>query len=375
MKAFFLALLLSLGVWSPPLWAQTFKGLYADSPQPTLEAPLQWLAVPKPAKTQDNSERNRWLAVFLSEAQAWPFQNATPSTQLPTNPTQDVWMRFTLAPTAKVGTWYLRIPRVNPTRVTLFSVDGQGVWTSEAAGNLVAPAQWPLRTRAPTFEIKTNTTGPRTYFLSLENQSVMAERPQLLSPIEYSTGAFGAGALIGVLVGTFSLLLILSVTAYALARNSVFLWLAAFVLSVLSNQLVLLGIAGWQLWPGSQHLNQNMPWATSLVALAAGIWLVAKASYAQDTHPWVYRLLGGLALCSLLLAVLTAVDLNAVPRDAKNIWTGLAIVSVLGAMAWLTLRGNRFNGWLLLGLMPIGVPALRHFVPVAWLHMTSHSIQ
>ncbi len=358
MKAIFLALLLVASLWSQFAGAQTFDGLYADSPQPTLEAPLQWVAVPKPSKTPGTSEQKLWPAVFLSAAQAWAFQDVTTSTQLPTSPTQDVWMRFTLAPTATVGTWYLRIPRVNSTRVTLFAVDGQGAWTSVTAGNLVAPAQWPLRTRTPTFEIKTNTAGPRTYFISLENQSVMAERPQLLSPIEYSTGDFGAGALIGVLVGTFSLLAVLSVTAYALARNTVFLWLAAFVVSMLFSQLVLLGLAGWQLWPGSQHLNQNMPWATSFVALASGTWLMARASYARDTHPWLYRLLGGFALGSLLLAALTAVELEAVPRSAKNIWTGLAIVSVLGAMAWLTLRGNKFNGWLLLGLVPIGLPAL-----------------
>lgn len=277
-------------------------------------------------------------------------------------------MRFTLAPTETVNTWYLRIPRVNPIQVTLFTRDMQGVWQAQAAGNLIAPAKWPLRTRAPTFELKTSTSAQQTFFIKFENSSVMAEQPQMLSAIEYITGAYGVGAMLGMLAGMFTLLVAGAVVAFLLSRNAVFLSLATFVLAMLVSQLVLLGYAGWQLWPDSQYLNQNMPWATSFIALAAGAWLVAKASYAQDTHPWLYQMLKSCALITALLGIAVAIEPSLLTRGAKNLWAALIVVAGMGALGWLTWRGNRFNGWLLLGMMPIGLSALnRVMYNLGWL--------
>ena len=367
MKAFFIALLLLIGQCGPIAYAESFQGLHHDSPKPKLAAPLQWLAVPH-ASEFAASPALALPAAFVNAPESFAFQDATPHTYLPTGPTQNVWMRFTLAPTATVDTWYLRIPRVNPVQITLFTLDARGAWLGQSAGNLVAPAQWPLRTRVPTFEIKTSTTKAQAYFVRFENQSIMAERLQMLSSVEYITGAFGLGAMIGVLGGIFILLAALSVAAYGLARNTVFLWLAVFAALILFNQLVLLGFAGWQMWPDSQHLNRNMPWSTSFLALASGTWLMAKASYAQDTHPRLHQLLAVAATLSLVAAAGAAVAVDFMPRSVKNVWTGLVVVLVLGTTAWLTLRGNRSNGWLLLGLAPIALAALNRVVyNLGWL--------
>lgn len=204
-ESVFLAVVFLAIHWGQLAGAQTFDGVYTDSPQPKLSEPLQWLVVLKPANKLDAGAEAVLPVVFITAPQTWPFQNATPRTQLPTSPTQNVWMRFTLAPTATVNTWFLRVPRVNPVKITLFSRAAEGAWQAQSAGNLVAPAQWPLRTRTPTFELKTSITQAQTYFICLENQSVMAELPQMLSAIEYITAAYGVGAMVGVLIGVFSL--------------------------------------------------------------------------------------------------------------------------------------------------------------------------
>ena len=95
---------------------------------------------------------------------------------------------------------------------------------------------------------------------------------------------------------------------------------------------------------------------------------MAKASYAQDTHPRLHQLLAVAATLSLVAAAGAAVAVDFVPRSAKNVWTGLVVVLVLGTTAWLTLRGNRSNGWLLLGLAPIALAALNRVVyNLGWL--------
>ena len=47
--------------------------------------------------------------------------------------------------------------------------------------------------------------------------------------------------------GMFSLIAALCIAAYAIARNTHFLWLCGFVVILLFNQLTLLGFTGWQL--------------------------------------------------------------------------------------------------------------------------------
>lgn len=354
MKAFLAASVLVLACWGQQAQAQAFDRLYGDSPQPLLAAPLQWVGVPK----ADNvSEFKASPAVFVNAPSAWAFADVKPNLQLPTSPTQSVWMRFTLAPTETVGVWYLRLPKVTLSKISLFTQDAQGAWQSQSAGQQIAPAAWPLRARVPTFELKTSISGPQTYFLFFDHPTSISERPQLLSAIEYITKAYALGATMGVLGGMFSLIAALCVAAYAIARNTHFLWLCGFVMILLLNQLTLLGFAGWQLWPHSQHINQVMPWVVALVSMGSGTWFVARTSYANDTHPSLYRALGGVAIVSLVLAAATAIRVDLIDRDFRNAWSALVVTFVLGSLGWLALRGNRFNSLLLLGFVPIGLAA------------------
>ena len=355
MKAFFAIWILVLTCWGHQAQAQAFDRLSDSSPQPVLAAPLQWVAVPK---ANNINESRASPAVFVNAPSAWAFADVKPAQRLPTSPTQAVWMRFTLAPTQTVDVWYLRLPKVTLNKISLFTRDAQGAWQIQNAGQYAAPATWPLRTRVPTFELKTSVTEPLTYFLCFENSTSIAERPQLLSAMEYITGAYAIGAMIGVLGGMFSLIAALCLAAYAVARNTHFLWLCSFVVLLLFNQLTLLGFTGWQLWPNSQHLNQVMPWAVSLTTLASGAWFVARTSYANNTHPGIYRLLGGMAIVSLILASATSIDVDLIDRYLRNAWSALMVTSVLGSLVWLVIRGNRFNTMLLLGLLPIGLAAL-----------------
>lgn len=368
MRAFLAVVLLVVTCWGQQAQAQEFDRLYASSPQPVLAEPLQWAAV---QKAQSAAAARESPAQFVNASSGWSFADVTRDLHMPTGPTQNVWMRFSLAPTSAVDVWYLRMPRTNLSKISLYSQDPQGAWQVQSAGTYKAPAEWPLRTRLPTFELKTSTTQAQTYFLSFENQTALSERPQLLSTIEYVSGAYGVGAMIGVLAGIFTLLAALCVAAYAVAGNTRFLWLCGFVVMLLFNQLTLLGFSGWQIWPHSQHLHQSMPWAVALATLAAGTWLIARASYADDTHPALHRVLKGLSIISLLMAVATAIDLNLIHRDVKNGWMACTVTFVLGALVWLVLRGNRLNGWLLAGLMPIGLSALSRVAYIwGWLsHM------
>ena len=161
----------------------------------------------------------------------------------------------------------------------------------QSAGEAIAPAAWSLRTRVPSFELQTRSDRAQTYYLRFENNRALTGRPMLLSPVEYVNGASRVGVVIGLMWGMFSVLAALSIAAFAMARNRVFLWFGAVVVTLMFTQLVLIGYGSWRMWPGSAHLNQVMGWVSATLSLAAGAWFCAQAGYARSGHPHIYRLL------------------------------------------------------------------------------------
>ncbi|MDO9114262.1 MAG: 7TM diverse intracellular signaling domain-containing protein [Polaromonas sp.] len=345
-RIFFLVL---LGLVLRAGHTQDFGRLYSDSVTITLAEPLQWVAVPKGTIASPDA---------FTAAGSWGLQPYTDSTDLPTSGRQDVWATFSLPATASLQTWFIRLPGQALVKASLFSRGPQGEWLTQSAGEAIAPADWSLRTRVPSFELQTRSDRVQTYYMRFENNRALTGRPMLLSPVEYVDGASRVGVVIGLMWGMFSVLAALSLAAFAMARNRVFLWFGAVVVTLMFTQLVLIGYGGWRIWPGSAHLNQVMGWVSSALSMAAGAWFCAQASYAKSGHPRLYRLLAAVAAGSLLMAGLMAIDRDFIPRDLRNLWLALASVSILGSLVWMSLRGQAWNLLLLLGTAPIALAAL-----------------
>ena len=326
--------------------AQEFARLYASSAFIKLEQPLEWVAVPKGSVV--NPE------MFDRDPKQWKFSTYLPDTTLPTNKQQEVWLRFALPSTELAQTWFLRVPRLTVWRVDLFFRSEQERWVSMSAGYSMAPAQWALRTRTPSFEVQTRTDKVQTYFMRFQHDVPITEVPQLITPIEYVDGASRVGTVIGLLFGLFGLLAVVSVAAYRMLRNSVFLWFGGFVLAMLLTQLMLIGYGGWRIWPHSVYLNQSMAWMLPALTLALGTWFIVQASHVRQGYPWLYKYMAALTAGSLLLVLVAAGQMEFVTRQARSMWVGFVTISAVGVLAWTALRGQAWNWWLLLGFGPIG---------------------
>ena len=334
--------------------AQVFDRLYPDSLSVALAQPLEWTVVPKDSVVSPD-------AFNQAEASAAPkpgFQPYTDDTVLPTSDQQEAWARFALPATERLQTWYIRLPGQVLYKVSLYARDAQGNWQVQSAGEAIAPANWNLRTRVPSFELQTHSESPQSYYLRFENRRPITERPMLLTPIEYIDGASRVGVVIGLMWGIFALLTGLCLGAFAMSRNKVFLWFGVVVVTLMFTQLVLIGYGGWRIWPHSVHLNQVMGWVSSTVSMAAAAWFCAQASYARDGHPRLHRLLATVAATSLLMACVMAVNLDFVPRGLRNLWLTVSTLAILGSLVWIAMRGQAWNLMLLLGAGPIGLAAL-----------------
>jgi hypothetical protein len=84
------------------------------------------------------------------------FQPYTDDTILPTSEKQEVWARFALPVTDRLQNWYIRLPGQVLYKVSLYARDAQGNWQAQSAGEAIAPANWALRTRVPSFELQSH---------------------------------------------------------------------------------------------------------------------------------------------------------------------------------------------------------------------------
>ncbi len=353
-------LVLTAGFAAGQAQAQEFDRLNSGSAQPALSQPLQWVRANEaaaPALPQ----------AFAAAPQAWAFAPYTHKTILPTSSGLDAWARFSLAPAPVPQSWIIRIPRASVGKVSLYSLDESGVWAAQTAGVKIAPSRWNRTTRTPSFEVLTSNT-EKTYYLRFENSSPITERPELMSNLDFSSGASNVGTLIGLMFGMFGFLILACLGIFFVARNTVFLALAALVAAALLNQLVSLGYGAWRIWPASAYMTQAMQWTAPFWTMAAGCWFFAQASYAKDSHRRIYLLLAGLGAGSACLGVIALFAIDLLPLVFLNFWAGAILVFVALSQAWLAWRGTRWNRWLLAGLLPLaGVSAARVLYNYGWL--------
>lgn len=349
MKYLLSLLLLVLTVGLPPAQAQAFDRLHSKSIQPTLSQPLQWVSAPVAASPSLPES-------FTLNPEAWPFADYTAKTVLPTTNGRDAWLKFTLAATPMPQSWIIRIPRVTVQKVSLYSMDANGFEPVQSAGATIPHSAWNRSTRTPSFEVVTGAL-EKTYFLRFEHSTAVTERPELMSQSDFADGAGRVGILAGLMLGMFGLLVLACLAAYAMSRNTVFLSMALFVTAILLHYLVQMGMGAWRLWPNSPYLDQAMQWTAPLLTMAAGCWFFAQASYSKDSHVNVYRLLCAVGAGSFGLAVFKLLGVDLVSRSHLNGWTLVVLVAIVGSLLWLSLRGMRWNLWLLAGLLPIAAAA------------------
>jgi two-component system, sensor histidine kinase LadS len=331
----FRPLLFSLLCWCASLCvAQQVAGAPEGSGPLTLAAPMQWQVLPEGTVSGPLE--------FSDPAKADGFKDLVSGTTLPTADGQAVWLRFALPPTATAQTWYLRIPRLRISKVTLYFLDEQSRWDSQSAGLDVAVNQWPLPTRLPSFQLATRTDRSQTYFLKLQHRSPIAEHPELVTPIDYIVAANQTGGLVGLMLGLFGLLTLLSLLTARLYRNVHFAWFALFVASLLLMQLVLIGFAGQHIWPSSVYLNQVMFWVSSLWSLAACLWFILQVSYAKQAFVRLYRISLGVIALVLVCSAAVAIMGQTFPRGGLTLLTAPAIAWALGCLLWMA----RSQPWL-----------------------------
>ncbi len=340
-----------LGLCAPAgVAAQEMAKPFNASAVSPLAAPLQWLAVPKGAVVNPTD--------FNDAAKAHGFADLTPAATLPTARERDVWLRFSLAATPDPQTWYLRIPQLRLELATLYFLDSQGRWMTLSAGDNVAASRWPVPARAPSFPLATRTDRTQTYYLKLEHRRAVTEQPVLVSVNEYIEITARVGGQLGIMLGLFSLLILLSLLTAWLYRNMHFVWFALLVFMLLIAQLVLMGFANQRLWPQSMYLNKIMTVVIPFWTLAASTWFVLQVSYAKEAFARIHTLSLGLIGLLVVTSIAYASMQSYFSSDVINGLAALALLWTLAIVVWMALHNQAWLWLVAAGFAPLTLSML-----------------
>ncbi len=266
---------------------------------------------------------------------------------------QALWIRFTVPPAPDAERWYLEVPYSSVNRVTLFTLDQAGAWNGQSAGDTIPVAQWPVPHRHPLLPIAISAEEPRHYLLRVENPASFSAPLSFVSESHLSRSEQRISLILGIYFGLAGLAVMISALSAVSLRDNAYALYAPTVALMALTQACLTGIAGLHLWPGWAWWNDLssvvLPTLTLVPMLLFASAVVAMAERSPRVHRAIISMaaLGAVAVLAIALA-------EPGGRVAIMVTYVLAALLVLvTALLWAWRRGDRYAGWVALGLLPV----------------------
>ncbi|TFZ05274.1 diguanylate cyclase [Ramlibacter henchirensis] len=347
LAAFALALLLA-GV-PRPAWAEgAVVTLDGAAGQQSLDAAGHaWL---------DVTGRSGVDAVARDAGIAWSSTQA--GTIYPLRSGQSLWIRFTLAELDDSERWYLEIPYPAVNRVTLYTQDRLGQWSSLSAGDALPVAEWPLPHRHPMLPLMLSPGQPQQFYLHVQNGQSFSAPLHFTSERQLIRQEQRTALVLGLYFGLAGLsVLVGGVVAVAL-RDAAFGLYALAVVMLALTQASITGIAGLHLWPRLPWWNDVSVMVLPMLGMAALLCFFAAAVSVAQRSPRLNRALLAQAGTTVLAAlVLMAVE----PSWRFQIMVMAVVMGTvvgIGVLLWAARLGDRHAVWLLVGLAPVAIGSM-----------------
>ncbi|WP_082522210.1 7TM diverse intracellular signaling domain-containing protein [Ramlibacter sp. Leaf400] len=302
-----------------------------------------------------------------------------PGNIYPVRAGQALWIRFTLAELDDSERWYLEIPYPAVNRVTLFTRDRLGQWTSRSAGDVLPVADWPLPHRHPLLPLVLTPGQPQQFYLQVQNPQSFSAPLLFTSERQLMLQEQRTALVLGLYFGLAGLSVVLGGAVALVLRDAAFGLYALAVVMLALTQASITGVAGLHLWPRLPWWNDVSVMVLPMVGMAALLCFFTAAVSIAQRSPRVNRAMLALAATNVLAAAaLMAADPSWRYRVmVASIVPGMAVgISVL---LWAARRGDRHALWLLVGLAPVAVcsmfPMARSagLIPVSF--WTTHAMQ
>jgi GGDEF domain-containing protein len=275
-----------------------------------------------------------------------------------------LWVRLEIPPLDGARRWYLQVDFNALDRVELYQPRADGGWNQQQAGDRLPLSQWSLRDRLPVFRL--DPAGqPRTVWLRVMNRPVPVS-PEITLLDEDSRDARRVRTFValGAYFGFGALVLFIGLVHARLYADRAFVAYGVYVANMLALQVSFTGLGGLLLWPEWPAGNNGSPALFTLWLTASSIWFLREVCAVSRFHRGFDRLLGLWSLFGWLYPVVYILLLNRPALVTLHAYVFLSGLLGLAVCFWAWRQGERYAGWVGLGLLPVVLtfpfPALRN---------------
>lgn len=340
------------------LWvAALLIGMAAAAAPPVARTVLELDGARQPVALQD------WGDAWIDTSGQAEAQTVAASKDIPWAATREgaiyplttgkiLWIRFTVPPAPDAERWYLEIPYPSVNRVTLYTRDSLGQWQPQSAGDTLPVASWPVPHRHPLLPVVVSAEEPRSYLLRVENPHSFSAPLSFVSESYLSRHEQRTSLVLGIYFGLAGLAAMLALLSAISLRDRVYAYYALAVTLMALAQASMTGIAGLHLWPRQAAWNDYSALALPVLTAASLVWFLSAAVSMFERSRALHRLMTGLALLGLATAAAIALVEPSQRFRLEVLYVTVASALGFGCLAWAAYRGDRYAGWLLLGMLP-----------------------
>ncbi len=277
-----------------------------------------------------------------------------------TNASQALWLRLRLNATQDMpaNNWVLDIGKPFTDRIVVHSLQPEGSWSSQSAGDRVAHSLWAKKSLTPQFYLPKLPAGQHDIYVEIYTEIPMYLSVDLTSAEAAHTKAQNTFLICGIVFGLMLLMVIASGILALAYRSSAYAWYAGYAVTILLVCASYMGVGSYALWPQAQWWPEQSIGFFAITALLLQLAFCRSMFPLGSTSAWlryaviVELLIGSLSavgyllltdvslrvglltlhplICSALMMLLVAYAMRA-GNISAYLWA-LAYVPLLGVM-------------------------------------------
>jgi two-component system, sensor histidine kinase LadS len=255
--------------------------------------------------------------------------------------------------------WMLEIPVPRIDQADLFTLQSDGSWHSQHAGDSLANARWSRPGNHPSFEIKLQNGAPQDVLVRLHNAVSLVVPVKVSSVGEFQRHQQEDHLLQGMVFGIMLLLLVICLVQGYMYHDKVYLVYAGYVVLEALTLSAYTGVAAHFVWNRSPFWADASLAVLALLVVNAVMWLVRDLTGTPVRNPRLNQVMVVLGVMGLAAAA----AFPFVPRATVGMGilafaVPLPLVVAVAAAVRSWRMGDPIGKWALLAFLPLAITAL-----------------
>lgn len=267
------------------------------------------------------------------------------------------WIRFTVPPAPDAQRWYLRLATPHVEYATLYTLQADGQWTDQSAGDLEPMHLWPVPHWNVVLPLSISAAEPTHYVLRVKPGVAHTVPVDFISESYLSDQTRARSLAYGLYFGFLFMVFLFAVIHWWALREKSQAYFAAWALAATLSVSAQVGLLRLEIWPQTPVLNAMGRHGLPLFAMACWLLFVGAILHVRVRSHWRHEALVGMAFIVALLGLASPWLSPASRFILTPLLLSIALLYAFSVQCWALYRGERFALYLLAGFVPLLIAA------------------